>query len=480
MLKKIFICLLLFLGLLIRLYKIDSPIADWHSFRQADTSSVTRNFVNYGINILNPTYHDLSDIQSGTVNPKGYRLVELPIYNAISALTYRFTNLFGISLEVNERLVSIFCSLASALLIYLIVKKISKNSLSAFFALSTFLFLPFNIFYSRTILPEPMAVLFMLLSLYFILHQKFILAGFPLALAILVKPYTALLLSPIIIYYFFHKPARLNGFAFGGLYFLNNKSILKILIFGLISILPFIAWRLWISRHPEGIPVSDWLFNGGGIRFRPAWFRWLFDERIAKLILGTFGIIPLFLGFAYKKDNYQKIVISLFAGILLYFSIIARGNVQHDYYQVLIIPFLSIIIGVGLYYIFNYVFSHKFYGFISIVIILTFSLSFSAYKVIEYYKINNPIIMTAGAYVNQTLPKNAVIIAPYTGDTAFLYQTNRPGWPTEVYDVPKIKAIVAPRPLYLVSVNFDTYTNMMISKFPILYKNDYFVILNLN
>src|SRR3989344_9203010 len=91
-----------FMGLLVRLYKIGNPVADWHSFRQADTASVTRVYAEEGINLLIPRYHDISTTQSGLFNPEGYRFVEFPIFNAIHALL--LTN-FGIfSLEVWGRL----------------------------------------------------------------------------------------------------------------------------------------------------------------------------------------------------------------------------------------------------------------------------------------------------------------------------------------------------------------------------------------
>ena len=44
--------LILILGFVVRLYKINNPVADWHSWRQADTASVTRIYVQNGINLL--------------------------------------------------------------------------------------------------------------------------------------------------------------------------------------------------------------------------------------------------------------------------------------------------------------------------------------------------------------------------------------------------------------------------------------------
>ena len=53
----------------------------------------------------------------------------------------------------------------------------------------------------------------------------------------------------------------------------------------------------------------------------------------------------------------------------------------------------------------------------------------SAYEVREFYKINRPEIIQAGNAVNRLTEKNSLVIAAYNGDTAFLYQTGRIGWP---------------------------------------------------
>ena len=51
---KYLLALIFLGGFVVRLYKINNPIADWHSWRQADTSAVTRNYVKYGINLFFP------------------------------------------------------------------------------------------------------------------------------------------------------------------------------------------------------------------------------------------------------------------------------------------------------------------------------------------------------------------------------------------------------------------------------------------
>jgi len=39
--EYLLLSIILILGFTVRLYKIGNPIADWHSWRQADTASVT-------------------------------------------------------------------------------------------------------------------------------------------------------------------------------------------------------------------------------------------------------------------------------------------------------------------------------------------------------------------------------------------------------------------------------------------------------
>lgn len=488
--RKIFLVLLfLTLGFLLRLYKIRNPVADWHSHRQADTASVTENFQKNGIHFFVPTYHDLSNVQSGLDNPKGYRMVEAPIYNLFSLLVHNTATLFqkNFPLDTSSRLTSIIFSEISALLIYFICRKHTRNFTASLFAMGTFLFLPFNIYYSRAIIPENAAITFMLAAI--LTFDRLWISAIFISLSILCKPYTALISFPILLFLSFQKFRHQ----------INLKSFLSLFLFAVISLLPFALWRQWISRFPEGIPVNAWLFNNNPtpflpewyrghnltffnklVAFRPFWFKWLFFERLNKLILGSFGLIPLFLGFAYKKNHSQKISLSLILGILLFFIIVAQGNIQHDYYQSLIIPSLSIIVGFGYYYTANFVFKSKIISYFSVALIFLFSFYFSLDQVKSYYKINNPVIVTAGEKIQQLIPPNALVIAPYNGDTAFLYQTKHSGWPTEIHEPDELKLKYPQNPLYLVSVNFDQYTNNMTEKFKTLYKSDQFIILDLN
>ena len=190
------------LSALLRLYKINNPVADWHAFRQADTASVTLEYVKAKkIDILRPRYHDLSNIQSGLDNPDGYRMVEFPFINALLAVLIKIT---GLDYVLVSRLAAILTSLLSLVVIYKLTTAISgvKTALlsSLFFAI-----LPYSVFYSRAILPEPYVILFSTYAIWqfhlFATHRRWsnlILSCASLALAALLKPFVVFL-APVFV-----------------------------------------------------------------------------------------------------------------------------------------------------------------------------------------------------------------------------------------------------------------------------------------
>ena len=442
--KKIqfFILLIILLGaFVVRLYRFTNPIADWHAWRQADTSSVSRNFVKYGFDILHPRFDDISNIPSGKDNPLGYRFVEFPVYNIFQAGFYQIFDKF--TLVEWGRLVTIISSLLSLVFIYLLVKKYA-DSTAALFAAAFYAFLPFNIYYGRSILPDPSMAMASLGGIYFFdkwLDKKepvnwlwFFISLIFTASALLLKPYAIFFTLPMIYLVF----AKL-GFKF--------YKKWQLYVYAVLALTPLILWRIWMMKYPEGIPASDWLFNGGNIRFTGAFFYWLFAERIGKIILGYWGLIIFGFGIiaAARKKFVQKnlFFVSFLVSSLLYLVVIARGNVQHDYYQILIIPSLSIFLGLGSSLLINLPkeYFHRNVGTSVLAVCVMFSLSFGWYYVRDFFNINNPSIIAAGQAVDKLTPENAKVIAILhgsEGDTTFLYQTNRQGWSSFEKPIPEM------------------------------------------
>ena len=276
--------------------------------------------------------------------------------------------------------------------------------MSAFF----FAFLPYNIFFSRVILPEPAAVTFALTSLYlfslwFDTNRKswLFLAGFAFSLGLLIKPYVIFYSVPM----FWLAIKKSDG---------DMKKLITnfdLWIFALIALLPVGLWRAWISQFPEGIPYYKWAFNFMGIRFRPAFWRWIFGERLGDLILGVWGLFPFLAGvLARGLKSETWFVHSFILGMFLYVTVVAAANVRHDYYQTLIVPAVVLMLARGVIYLWNTKeLAQPLTRFVTIFsVFLALYLSFNDIK--PFYQINHPEIIRAGTALDKIAAKDALVV----------------------------------------------------------------------
>lgn len=469
--NQYFWLLLIVLGaFFVRLYKIDSPIADWHSWRQADTAAVTRNFIKHGFNPFFPRFDDMSAMSGKpVVNPLGFRFVEFPLYNMA---VYPFYLIFGIN-ETYHRLVSALFSLGSIVFVFFIAKKYA-GTITGLLSAFTFGFLPFNVYFSRTTLPEPAFIFFSLGMMYFMDRWieyrsgkgSWINAFWGLlftSAAFLMKPWAVFFFLPLI-YSLITKTSR--------------KFWLKFIIMTAVSLLPFAMWRLWILQHPEGIPGGSWLMNLDGIRFRPAFWWWIVSERMGREILGATGLALFLIGII-SRPLKGYFLHFWFLSAFLFITIFATGNVRHNYYQTSLVPILSIFFSIGAAALFKGAagFIPRFWTILLALILIPLSFYFSWNIVKEFYKVNNPDMVEAGRRADAILPDDAVVVAPYNGDTAFLYQTNRAGWPVTALPIRELMADYGATAY--VSTSRDAKTNWVMRHFEVLEENSKFVIADL-
>lgn len=460
----------------LRLYGLTNPIADWHSWRQADTAAVARNFFKFGFDPLRPRYDDLSNIQSGKDNPQGWRMVEFPIYQAFGGGLHAVVP--SLSIEISLRLVAMLASAATAILLALLVAQ-TVDKTAGLIAGLLYAVLPYSVYYGRTILPDGFMVFWGVASLFCLFQMGkmehrgkmgswiwLIFGGIAGAIALLAKPVAIFLLLPVP--YLLYRTFSFSKNLFIGLF-----------VYWIIGLFPLGWWRNWILQFPEGIPVYTWLFNDGNIRFKGAWFHWLFAKRLGDLILGFWGLIPFGIGLAVVPSKKEEWFFRLWlVGSLSYLVVIARGNVQHDYYQQLIIPIVVIYVAKGFAFLLQTpVFSKRITYPLSLIIFV-FMLAFSWFTVRTYYWINRPEIVEAGRLADQILPKNAKVIASYNGDTTFLYQTNRQGWPLG-FDIDQKIKMGATAYVTVSPTDNDGETRALASRFTVLVRNDRFAIIDL-
>lgn len=458
--------IIIILAYFARVYKIEYPIADWHSWRQVDTIAVTRNFIKEGFNAFLPKYDDMSGVSEyPVVNSNRFRFVEFPVYNMV---TFPIYLLFGVN-DAYSRLVSVFFSLGSIVFLFLICKRYLSNKISLLIAFFYSL-LPFNIFFSRTTLPEPTFLFFALGMIYFIdkwiweRRKVWVFLGFAfIIIAFLIKPWAIFFVPPLI-----YSLIKKDGF----------KKSFKSLAFFSLALIPFIFWRFWILQQPEGIPASGWLMNGDHIRFRPAFWWWIVSERFGKEIFGVTGFVLFTIGLLMRpKNNYFFHV--WFVSMFSYICIFATGNVRHDYYQYIIIPSAIVFFTLGFIYLIKGIneFIPRIFTILIALLFLPLSYYFSWSVVKGFYQINNPVIVDAGRQADKILPKNAIVLAPYNGDTAFLYHINRPGF--SVTALPILELVSDFGVTHFVSTTMDEKTNWVLRHFNVLENNPKFVIVDL-
>jgi hypothetical protein len=268
--------------------------------------------------------------------------------------------------------------------------------------------------------------------------------------ALLVKPTAVFFFLPI--FYLLLKK-------FG----LSIKFFFYLAIVTILPLIPFILWRKWISQFPEGIPAYQWLLNGDGIRFKGAFFYWLFADRLTRMMLGYWGVSLFLMGFLDKNKKEGLLFKIWIFAMFLYVAIFATGNVRHDYYQIITMPIIVIFFAKGASFILKKADNlfQKFQTLLLIILIIIFSFMFSWYHIRDFYNINHPEIVEAGSVVERKTHNKALVIAPYNGDTAFLYQTKRSGWPIVQGSIDELIQKGAD---YYVSVQFDELTQNLIKE----------------
>lgn len=471
---------ILALAVMTRSYNLTAPLSDFHSWRQADTAAVARNFVRDGFNLMQPHYDDLSSIQSGLPNPTGLRYVEYPLYNATFALLYKIAPV--VPVEVWGRIVTVICSLVVIALVYYFGRS-EVGRLAGAVAAFVYAVFPAFVFFSRVVLPETPALMLALLSVFFLhrymLTKKPSVRTYVLLVLSCVMFALALLVKPPIIFY---------GIALAFLFMRKHKFALvgkpEFYLYFVLAGIPLIAWRMFIQSHPEAIPASGWLitsvntFEGAKeIFFRPAFFRWIFYERINLMIFGGFLTVFFFMGTMSRLKS--LFLHSLLASAFAYVFVFQGGNVQHEYYQTIIFPALTLFTGVGVSLVYHNrrIYFHPILtgALILFMFVLSFYMSYY-YKVKDFYTYPEDLTLMARIIDTFTRPEDR-IVADRMGDTTLLYLSDRKGSPMYYGDA---ETLVRDGYSYVLTDRKEIITELKSNdKHRILFENDQFTLFRL-
>jgi len=425
-----FLCAILLLGAGLRLIGITNPLIGHHSWRQADTAAMARNFVEEEFDILYPRV-DWRGVTSGEVE------CEFPVYQFIVASLYR---LLGVHESIG-RLLSVFFSLMTIVGMYLLSKHVASPIVglwSAFFLAV----MPMPIFFGRTFMPE--ALLLGTCTFSILLFMKWTESGSLLSLLM-----SALLLTVACL---LKPPSLYLGLPLA--YMAYRRYKLKAAIrpeLWIYAILIFTALVLWYShahriQQDTGLTFGIWEYGSdkwGNWSLVCSWEFWktIFFQRIPHKILSYLGLPILVVGLARKPHSSEEKVFTLWlAGMLVFVVIVGRGVYVHDYYILPAVIPTSYFLGKATAWGLSLKHPPPRWIQISVALCLlgTVIVSLSTYgKLLQKEKPSHSTVFQLAQTARQALPENSLVVAVDQGDPMLLYYSHMKGWKSSPQDLKK-------------------------------------------
>jgi len=221
----------------------------------------------------------------------------------------------------------------------------------------------------------------------------------------------------------------------------NWKSILSI---GVLALLPFIAGKLWIMHTDSVKALSDttdlfavansdhWNYGSWEQRLDiQNWKRiW---KRIPNSFLPQFTIIFPLIALIPFKENREKLEILYLSAIGILVTIVTFFNLYyvHNYYLMGISPYLAIVVGIGIYFTFKKLNTHKYTR--PLILVLLIYMTVVYYNHLPYLKQslrnNKASRLTAmGNYLQRITSDNEYIVVTDHGwSPHILYYAERKG-----------------------------------------------------
>lgn len=431
--------ILLTIALILRLYRINVPVTDWHSSEQASTLSVINNYQENGIDLFFPRHNDAYNYQFSMTNPEQYYFAEFPLYAALVASTYSILP-FG-SIEQFARIITVISSFIIILLLHTLVKK-EYGEVPAIIAAGVYAIFPFFVFFSRVALSETFAVALLLISFYLVsmikkeseLWEKLVVM-IPCLLfflgAVMVKP--AHLFFVVI-------PLMYLGKTFG----LHVLKRAEPYLFIILPVVGLVLWSQHIGQYQEGI-TTTYLLSGQAKDFvlgdyiipRKELFTDLIVNRVHTIVLG--GFIGIFLYISFFAQKKVGLLHGLALASFTYLVVFTEKHLEAEHYQTLLLPTLAVCIGVGFSWVLDV--KETWSRTICTVLFLTLiagSIYVSFDQVRYYYQLSGE--NTQVSKLIQTLTqKDDRIVTDTDGNTTLLYLSNREGATTKYASFEEMK-----------------------------------------
>jgi 4-amino-4-deoxy-L-arabinose transferase-like glycosyltransferase len=422
--KKYYIFFIIVIAFAARLYHTNFPVSGWHSWRQADTAAIAKNFYENGFQIFFPQIDWRGDTP-------GYVESEFHIYPFAVSILY---SIFGFN-DLWGRFLSIIFSFFTVYGIYILTKKIISEK-TALWASFIYAIIPLNVFYGRAFMPESLLLMCSIYGIYFFYRwtenetvKYLIYSYFFITLAVLVKIPTLYLGLPLL-YLSYRK---------------FSKSFLM-------------KWQLWLYAFTLFLPVALWYYHSHNLflqtgltfniwglgtdkwgnidlLFSPKFYNDVFFKSIAERHLTYAFFIPFIIGLFIKRESkHERLFDFWIISVLVYILIVAKGNQVHEYYN---LPFvLPAVVFVAkaftkyfdIYKLKSFKSKSKVAWLFLLFLFLGLILSYLRYNRFMNSENYDSSIFRLAKSVNELTNGNDLVITVDNGNPIVLYRCNRKGW----------------------------------------------------
>lgn len=338
------VCILLLSGIAIvpRLPLLTEPFVGSHLFRQLQTLSTIEAYANQGVDLLRP--------RTNYMAYPGHLLLEFPLFQAIAASLSNFLKQEPL---VVTRILNLLIGLLSAGVLYGIARHYYDSSAALIVAFA-FLITPLNLMYHVSTLTDPTAVLAVLVATNAYLHLTKPHASFrwvwpffaALVVSVLIKPLYLLPLALMVMAEFSTALIKEKSMWCGFAGWLNHRKAVWIpLTFALVVM---IGWLNASSLLSSGQDVTSHL---GWSALRNPSFYITITLRYLFYIQTPIALLFTMLGWIWLRGNTPNNRMHWWVFALLpciYYLLFANINRPHDYYSLILVPFVALASGGGM------------------------------------------------------------------------------------------------------------------------------------
>lgn len=332
--RLLYLAAILALGLLVRTATISSPLFDFHSWRQADSAAIARNFVQERFNPLYP------QVDFRGSRPVGYVETGFELHAFIVAT---LSLPFGWSTETG-RVVSALSFLPAALLLASFVRRRYGESASLIALFLYALGLPLTVFMDRAFMNEALLTMLSIGCLW--TAQSYVGRQRPRDLG-------ALLLASTLIAIV--KPTYLIVWGpIAGLFIERfGRRVLLRWELWMLAAVNLASCALWFAHAHRlyeltGLTfgLSDKLLSASLLFSTEYWVK--IATRLLKDIIGPVGMVfgPVGLYAAVRSGRVAEALGVL--GFAFYLVVVTIGNFHHNYYQLPIVPVATVLASLGI------------------------------------------------------------------------------------------------------------------------------------